>query len=87
MNDCITCGRAIRMRSMLMRFNGKQGTNHWLEPKGGGDCPCLKDFCWTKWRADKTVPTVTDIEKAKWNNMNSPNGDPRTPEYGVGYEG
>jgi hypothetical protein len=70
MNDCITCGRAIRMRSTLVRFNGKQGCSHWLEPVEGSDCICLKDFCWTKWRSDKTTPTITDTEKARWNDAN-----------------
>lgn len=55
---------------MLTRFNGKRGCSHWLEPKEGPDCICLKDFCWTKWRADKSQPTITETEKARWNDAN-----------------
>jgi hypothetical protein len=70
MNDCITCGRQIRLRSVLTSWNRKRGTSHWLEPKEAPDCICLKDFCWTKWRADKTKPTITEQKLAEWDAAN-----------------
>lgn len=67
MNDCITCGRKIRLRSIKTSFNRKQGCAHWLEPSEGGECVCLKGFCWTKWRSDKSRPSVTENKIAEWN--------------------
>jgi len=70
MNDCITCGRKIRFHSVKVSFNGKRGCSHWLTPAEGGECICLKDFCWTKWRADKSRPTITEKKVAEWNGAN-----------------
>jgi hypothetical protein len=70
MNDCITCGRAIRLASMRASINRKRGMSHWLEPREGGTCICLKDFCWTKWLSDKSRPTITEKKIAEWNVQN-----------------
>lgn len=74
MNDCITCGRKVRLRTVRTSFNRKQGVSHWLEVDDSGyqPCPCLKDFYWTKWKADKTRPTITEKKIAEWNTQNSP---------------
>ena len=70
MNDCITCGRKIRFRSVRTSFNRKQGCSHWLEPAEGGDCICLKAFCWTKWKSDKSRPSITEKKIAEWDAQN-----------------
>lgn len=70
MNDCITCGRGIRMRSQRVSFNRKRGCAHWLETAEGEQCICLKSFCWTKWLSDKSKPSVTDKKIAEWNAAN-----------------
>jgi len=70
MNDCRTCGLPIRLRAMRVSFNRRRGTAHWLEAVGNKNCPCIKNWVWTKWRADKQRPTVTDQAIAKWNVQN-----------------
>lgn len=70
MNNCITCGRTIRLASMRASINRKRGMSHWLEPREGEACICLKDFCWTKWLSDKSRPTITEKKIAEWNAQN-----------------
>lgn len=56
---------------MRVSFNRKRGMAHWLDNSDGDpDCPCLKDWAWTKWRADKSKPTETEKRVAAWNSAN-----------------
>ena len=67
MDPCKICGREIRLASMKVSINRARGCAHWLETKDSPQCPCLKDWAWTKWRAAKAVPTITEQKIAEWN--------------------
>lgn len=70
MNPCKTCGREIRFRAQTVTWNRKKGCAHWSECRDGGACPCLKDWHWVKWRADKEKPTLTERKLAEWAEQN-----------------
>lgn len=70
MNPCVTCGREIRLRAMRVSVNRKRGCANWLAPQNGPNCICLDDYAVTKWRSDKSRPTVTDKMIAEWNSKN-----------------
>ena len=71
MKPCKTCGRQIRYCVMRVSFNRKRGVACWLQPADGENCPCLKDWCWTKWRSDKSRPSITDRKLAEWETLHS----------------
>lgn len=77
MNNCTTCGRGIRLAAMKVSVNRTRGTAHWLNnTDGDANCPCLEPWVWTKWRADKRAPTITDQKVAEWNAANPTKGEP-----------
>lgn len=70
MNDCITCGRRVRLGHCRVSINRKRGMAMWIEPAEGDNCPCLKEWEWTKWKADKTKPSITEKKITEWNAAN-----------------
>jgi hypothetical protein len=72
MNDCATCGQSVRLGTMRVSMSRKRGVAHWIELADGTQCVCLKEYCWTKWRADKRRPSISEQKIAEWNSANTP---------------
>lgn len=73
LNDCATCGRAVRIASVCCARSGKLGIIYWVQPIDESPCPCAQDWCWTRWRDDQFnpfKPNLTQQKIAAWNTAN-----------------